>query len=1304
MLVKLRQRLTELRQSNQGIALITTLAVISLVTVIVVALLIIGKQGVLEGKAELDGCIAELMVDNTVEIVKARLHYATSQKMENGLPRLWVSQPGAITQFSQDGKPAAIHKLYSSNQSVINTASIPSPTQIAATDMPVGWADQPDHFVDLNAPQGSPSGVIYPILDPALLGDSSQAGVEGFSSTALPGEMPMPVRWLYVLQDGTLGTLDVNDYFVPLDPALVGRERTQPIMARIAYWVDDETCKINLNTAGEAAYWDLPVADTAQERCLAQQQPIRTEFARMPAHPGGVCLSSVFYPGQRFYPDGFYSSTGPPALSNAELSMLWQMGRYPVGGGLAGRPPTDWFSIWDLPDTTLTSHHRYITLDEAVFSAAIPTSGPTQDGARGMNALFNASAPQIQRLSKASGFLTAQSSAPELTLYGTPRISTWPVHAQTLPNMIAARTANTAPAALDPASKDTLYNRKAAFSALIQDTPYFFQRSEPGHGGADLEYNAEGNNKKLYEYLNKLTATPPPGHSLPEQEYNSLAEKYGDDMPAISMGALDYIRSTNLADGQLTPQSQFSILCPGHGNESYGFGQISPLQPRLVGDEYLTSRQQHSLGRICTVSEVALHITCRAEVVREGGKLVVKGEPSSTKNSNALKASGEGAREIEVSLLLETFLPGHSWTDYRPYLTALLTGGDPGKVQPYKNSTSLAEFPVLKLNGKQLEIDGNRVKISSSNQFHPRWNGAGGFLGIMALSSGTLSFKPIIVPANGSTTTPIPVQFEGGSGQTKELKIVLYDSAQSTNNYDLHQVIPLKLPDISAEAGIYLPKLQNDLKPSLSSRMNDALAEDKPIIHGTDILQSLLPLHGDSRLTATQRWQEHEINGVRTLYFAPHPQWGQRAAAHQLQDNALLPANSSAKAGPIPDLKYAQGSDLPATMSQPDTTLRIWHAESWQTHTASSALKLLRKDNEARGAALPQNSGDYDNGLGPNPDGSFSNRQDDGHWAAVLAQQQTPYFSNVSQTKNTVPPVSVQTFNAQRILPSPGVFGSLPTGTVSQVPWQTLLFRPQPEHYGAKEVPDHLFLDLFYTPVLEPYPLSLNYETEGKINLNQDLFPFSHIQRKTALHALLKGEAITAIPDTDSEIYKSGQATTSTYRHFIDPTATLKLWQQQLAAQRGLCRTASQICELYLVPEAVSATNSSITEDQMQEYWKNHRLTGDNSRERPYTRLYPRLTTQSNSYCLHLRVQILQPAKSSVRGTFKGGTGRILAERSGKVLLRRQLDLPKGAPSGLPATDVIPDFRSQLPSVSLASSVVRPLTDRYRWSRGPLLH
>lgn len=56
-----------------------------------------------------------------------------------------------------------------------------------------------------------------------------------------------------------------------------------------------------------------------------------------------------------------------------------------------------------------------------------------------------------------------------------------------------------------------------------------------------------------------------------------------------------------------------------------------------------------------------------------------------------------------------------------------------------------------------------------------------------------------------------------------------------------------------------------------------------------------------------------------------------------------------------------------------------------------------------------------------------------------------------------------------------------------------------------------------------------------------------------------------------------------------------------------------------------SGTSYSVSTDSTN---PTHYLTGDNSRERPYATIYPRLTTKSNTYTVHMCVQPLKKVKS----------------------------------------------------------------------------
>jgi len=52
----------------------------------------------------------------------------------------------------------------------------------------------------------------------------------------------MPVKWIYVLQDGTLAPATLGTSGSVAHVLLASS--TNPIVGRIAFWTDDETCKV----------------------------------------------------------------------------------------------------------------------------------------------------------------------------------------------------------------------------------------------------------------------------------------------------------------------------------------------------------------------------------------------------------------------------------------------------------------------------------------------------------------------------------------------------------------------------------------------------------------------------------------------------------------------------------------------------------------------------------------------------------------------------------------------------------------------------------------------------------------------------------------------------------------------------------------------------------------------------------------------------------------------------------------------------------------------------------------------------
>lgn len=255
------------------------------------------------------------------------------------------------------------------------------------------------------------------------------------------------------------------------------------------------------------------------------------------------------------------------------------------------------------------------------------------------------------------------------------------------------------------------------------------------------------------------------------------------------------------------------------------------------------------------------------------------------------------------------------------------------------------------------------------------------------------------------------------------------------------------------------------------------------------------------------------------------------------------------------------------------------------------------------------------------------------------------------------------------------MLGSLPTGVIGNAPWRTLLFRPQSGHFGATAPADHLLLDLFWMPVVEPYAISDRFSTSGKINLNYQILPFTYIERSTGLRALLKSEKITAIPNTKVASYK-GAAPTDLFRKDIDAVQTLSQFQGRFNTG-GIFRSASEICDLHIVPAGQTVAG-------MPAFWTNNALTGDNSRERIYTTLYPRLTARSNTYTVHFRVQALRKAPGSVAGTWTEGRDLVAGEYRGATTIERFINA---------SNPNIPDYAANSSQISTLDT----LDKFYKW-------
>jgi uncharacterized protein (TIGR02600 family) len=305
----------------------------------------------------------------------------------------------------------------------------------------------------------------------------------------------------------------------------------------------------------------------------------------------------------------------------------------------------------------------------------------------------------------------------------------------------------------------------------------------------------------------------------------------------------------------------------------------------------------------------------------------------------------------------------------------------------------------------------------------------------------------------------------------------------------------------------------------------------------------------------------------------------------------------------------------------------------------------------------PEATGDFDNGLASSSDGPYVNKPDEGDISPTATASTIwynfPYF-RLFTNDSAFLSVGATFFSPNRQIPSSGMLGSLSTGVKDNVPWKTLLFRPQTNHPSySTTIPDHLFMDLFWMPVVEPYAISDRFSTAGKINMNYQILPFTYIERSTGLRAVLKAERLAAIPKTLASTYKGDVDTnanlSTSCRMPIDRDETLMQFQTKFTAGQ-IFKSASEICDIHIVPVGKTVADMAGT------FWAANALTGDNLRERIYTTLYPRLTTKSNTFTVHFRVQALKQVPATVDGTWTDGKDVVLGEYRGATSIERFID------------------------------------------------
>lgn len=1342
----------------RGIALVIVLGFLTLLSVLAIAFFGTITTETKASRNFASRATTRQLADTAVNVVMSQIREATA--LPGGA---WASQPGMIRVYRDGASPSpkadSFFKLYSARNMVVGKDQLRTfdPESIAPSytadrngtksDVPVDWDKYPAIFSDLNSPvlvrnaaAGGVSRPVFPILDPrAKETVSGKPLVEGFdfttdvdkvvsAGTSDNWRIPMPARWIYVLRDGTLTTPD-TDYTPPnggTGCSWSGSSSTQtptkdnPIVGRIAFWTDDDSSKININTAGgygkqtasgftdgytqdsyAGSFWDTPrfytnfdigQTDPANGMLLpgvgagglAAAQPFQKEYQRYPGHPATTSLGAVF----------------SNLLTSEQIYKLSP--RINEGGSKGGTIRTDVATAVELQPKP---ERLYASLDELLYSES-----PVNGGTRTTNDEYigggGAITPDI--LEKMKFFLTPYSRSPDLNLFGLPRVTIWPVNQTS-----------------DEATGRNAFDQAIAFCSTIGGKKFIFTRAVTGGAGAmsftnDIQQTAYSRNPDLLNYLRQLTSQPIPGFG------DSFLNKYGADNRDMILGEIfDYIRIANLKDTTLN-------MAPYQYAKD---GVVAPSRSNMFG----TGRMIGGFGRVATISEASLVFYCAgveaAGAKASDGKTVI---PPGIYQGEVLDTDREKKitdRYMRAFLIFSTFDPMQGYAPIVAPAAPPATTGDAEK--EVFEVTGLGSFSA---NGTTMWPSGTLTNVVHSVS-GSTWGGRnfGGYEGFMHTM--VYHYTDYAFASTGTVKIPNGQETFNFSGGDLDLTLRFGPT-------QILQKIALKFP----AASFPVPKRWYRLQPggfvqgdqttfNAGGRIESAqnLLTTKDASGATLMGRIEWSMQDSSNPNATtliyggDRWRSIIQPGdvVRSLVYGSYTSPAGTTKTGDMRLLALTPVVPNTEFKPHPDYNdinyhFAQGirvSDgntyiygnvpywdldaLPAASAGPYQKKTLAETTAFGNHVSQGSLRIpytramqlpysQGNNGGVNGIVRSDNQpGDFDTGLGIFPDGPYAGKQDEGNvifkyfdnnlqkWIYPI-----PYAGNQSYQ----PPGDIY-FSPNRQMPSAVLFGSLLSRPVDTNPprgWETLAFCPNTvgeRHPGNTVTPrDHLLLDLFTMPFVEPYLISEPLSTAGRVNLNYQITPFPYIKRSTALRAALASLRVTAIKTSLLTTYKSGANGKplpdpgDNARFRIDSDETLKAFDSYFShygtsPDKGFFKSPSQICERFFYPtgpgiapkfraptyeptNVYDAPGTTAGEQDIINFWRQRTLTGDNVREKPYGDLYPRVTTKSNTYTVHMRVQTLRQVggPSSDFTKWREGVDEILGEYRGETTIERYID------------------------------------------------
>lgn len=1327
---------------RSGVALVMVLSSMTLIALLVLVFLSLARIEQQSSSAYADSVNVRSLSEVPINLAIAQIRKGTEQL---GGQKNWTSQPGLIRIFGveDDGgrlrsKAVALHKLYSDDVMVVtkpgatpNSGGL-SPAEVrAALEADVlemqDWDQKKGLYVDLNEPVPVTSADSttpeweFPIADPRGMMPDDETGlaVEGFSvsgsvaGTKVPagrndpnGRLPMPVKWLYILRDGRMTVPQM------MEPGKVqfgdpAPTKENPIVGRVAFWTDDESAKVNINTALEGVPWETPRTTSDRDKEYAERMPARNEFSRYPGHPAQTCLSPVF---QAFGPGFVIKPDLSPATLAARLENLHKISpRYTWGGTKGGTQKASAAILNDKTD------RLYATLDELLYDKERQLNTPNElDG---------------RDLAIAKFVLTTNSRAPELTPFNKPKVMLWPLsYASSERNAFDRLMAMLGSSGTEGGNSrnDGFYFERFANA----DIP----TGKVGSGHTTWEdFKSDSNLRNasmLSSYLVCALGHPSNGmvHFFPgfvgysdsgDKKSFSSKSKYGTGKrDQILTQMLDLLRwgvnTENTTEQGKTGGVVYKYLPPHNDMKNNptrrAESSAAPLStfkefPSKTDNRYVgfhtnlnndVVKNTKGFGRFPTFTEATL-VFFRTTTTGSSPKpamqvfLIVEpfapscGPPAWTANYRYRvlfenQAGGRFAVKMGSTAPQKPLnFPKPRGYDAAPADPKYQTTADFRDIRSYWPA-SMVNYPSDLLEG------GNTTPfaglLSQFKKGYHQGTPAGAPAKLVRQDAGNFNFggDPTTNNAHGnnfpfySELIEIPdgateFEFSGGS-----MTIATFLGWTGDDKHLPVQRIRMHFPAVRLPVPTGQPStLQERLAPVNPLQLRDGLIRVGDVTRSVEV-NPLGPAKGDLRFYSALHDVPTIVNGdtidIANSYFVPSPNYFNIGTMldHGLRDGAWM-------------LERQIG--FISTESTAGTLLK---GVNYPGHATPAVTRGLNGAYRADGRP-----GDWDTGIGGIEDGPYVNKPDEGNGALP----QGGYFSRGGEYASE----DGTTFSPNRMISSAVIFGSLPTGIHGFInrpnypgyqsspwghpaPWQTLLFCPNPagrttpasqepdsdDHPGFTAPRDHLMLDLFWMPVIEPYAISDGFSTAGKINMNYQMLPFTHIERSTGMHAALKSTQVTAIPVSQVGSYKNPSGNSHEFRYNVNAEATLKGIKKRFDVW-DVYRTPSEICNIFLVPKRIPGASyggaaAPPTEyDAMNEWWNGSAsaadamdLTGDNVREAPYGQLYPRLCTQSNTFTVHYRVQTLKKARSTAPEVWEEGKDAVASEYRGSCMLERYLD------------------------------------------------